>query len=105
MSNLNPTTNQRQWGHKAHTTHHKDKHNKEQKTKEMNNLNPTTNQRQWEHKAHTTHDKDKHNKAQKTKEMSNTDPTTNPEETEVFMKCKQFLSLSYKTPAMLLILI
>jgi hypothetical protein len=48
MSTLNPTTNQKQWGHKAHTTHHK-----EQKTKEMNNVNPTTNQRQWEHKAHT----------------------------------------------------
>jgi cytoskeletal protein RodZ len=45
---------QRQWEHKAHTTHNKDKHNKAQETKEMSNLNPTTNQRQWEHKAHTT---------------------------------------------------
>jgi hypothetical protein len=52
MNNLNPTTNQRQWEHKAHTAHDKD--NKAQKTKEMNNLNPTTNQRQWEHKAHIT---------------------------------------------------
>ena len=67
MSNLNPTTNQRQWEHKAHTTHDKDKHNKAQKTKEMSNLHPTTSQRQWEHKAHTTHDKDKHNKAKKLK--------------------------------------
>ena len=40
MSNLNPTTNQRQWEHKAHTTHDKDKHNKVQKTKEMSILNP-----------------------------------------------------------------
>jgi hypothetical protein len=46
MNNLNPTTNQRQWEHRAHTTHDKDKQNKAQKTKEMNNLNPTTNQRQ-----------------------------------------------------------
>ena len=53
MNNLNPTTNQRQWEHKAHKTQDKDKHNKAQKTKEMSNLNPTTNQRQWEHKAHT----------------------------------------------------
>ena len=45
MSTLNPTINQRQWEHKAHTTHDKDKHNKAQKTKEMSNLNPTTNQR------------------------------------------------------------
>ena len=67
MRNLNPTTNQGQWEHKAHTTQDKDKHNKANKTKEMNNLNPTTNQRQWEHKAHTTHEKDKHNKAKKTK--------------------------------------
>ena len=103
MNNLNPTTNQRQWEHKAHTTHDKAKHNKAQKTKEVNNLNPTTNQRQWEHKAHTTHHKDKHNKAKKTKEMNNPNLTTNPEGTQVFMKCKQFLSLSYKTPAMLLI--
>ena len=56
MSIPNCTTNQRQWEHKAHTTHDKDKHNKAQKTKEMSNLNPTTttNQTQWEHKAHTT---------------------------------------------------
>ena len=40
MNNLNPTTNQRQWEHKTHTTHDKDKHNKPQKTKEMRNLNP-----------------------------------------------------------------
>ena len=60
---------------------------------------------QWEYWALKTQDKDKHNKAQKTKEMSNTDPTTNPEGTQVFMKCKHFLSLSYKTPAMLLIYI
>ena len=58
MSNLNPTTNQRQWEYNAHTTHEKDKHNKARKTKEMNNLNPTTNQRQWEHKAHKKHHKD-----------------------------------------------
>ena len=62
MNNLNPTTNQRQWEHKAHTTHHKDKHNKAKKTKEMNNLNPTTNQRQWEHKAHTQRHTTKHRK-------------------------------------------
>ena len=55
MSIPNPTTNQRQWEHKAHTTHDKDKHNKAEKTKEMSTLNPTTNQRQWEHKAHTRH--------------------------------------------------
>jgi hypothetical protein len=36
MSNLNPTTNQRQWEHKAHTANDKD--NTTQKTKEMNNL-------------------------------------------------------------------
>jgi hypothetical protein len=48
---------------------------------------------------------DKHNTTQKTKEMNNPNPTTNPEGTQVFMKCKQFLSLSYKTPAMLLIYI
>jgi hypothetical protein len=77
MRNLNPTTKQRQWVHKAHTTHDKDKHNKAKKTKEMNILNPTTNQRQLEHKTHTTHDKDKHNKPQKTKEMRNLNPTTN----------------------------
>ena len=47
--------------------------------------------------------KDKHNTRQKTKEMSNPNPTTNPEGTQVFTKCKQLLSLSYKTPAMLLI--
>ena len=35
MSKLNPTTNQRQWEHNAHTTHDKDKYNKAQKTKEM----------------------------------------------------------------------
>ena len=50
-----------------------------------------------------TQDKDKHNTTQKTKEMSNPNPTTNPEGTQVLMKCKQFLSLSYKTPTMLLI--
>jgi hypothetical protein len=55
MNKLNPATNHRQWEHKAHTTHDKEKPNKAQKTKEMNNLNPTTNQRQWEHKAQTTH--------------------------------------------------
>jgi hypothetical protein len=49
-----------------------------------------------------TQDNDKHNTAQKTKEMGNPNPTTNPEGTQVFTKCKQFLSLSYKTPAMLL---
>jgi hypothetical protein len=51
-----PSTNQRQWEHKAHTTHDKDKHNTTQKTKEMNNLNPTTNQRQRKirHTHHTT---------------------------------------------------
>ena len=79
MNNLNPTTNQRQWEHKAHTTHDKDKHNKAQKTKEMSNQNPTTNQRQWEHKAHKTQDKDKHNKAKKTKEMSNLNPNNKSE--------------------------
>jgi hypothetical protein len=47
--------------------------------------------------------KDKHNTRQKTKELSNPNPTTNPEGTEVFMKCMQLLSLSYKTPTMLLI--
>ena len=62
-----------------------------------------TNQRQWEYWALKTQDKDKHNTTQKTKEISNTAPTTNPEGTQVFMKCKQFLSLSYKTPVMLLI--
>jgi hypothetical protein len=40
MSNLNTTTNQRQWEHKAQTTHDKHKHNTTQKTKEMSNLNP-----------------------------------------------------------------
>ena len=55
MSIPNPTTNQSQWEHKAHTTHDKDQHNKAEKTKEMSTLNPTTNQRQWEHKAHTRH--------------------------------------------------
>jgi hypothetical protein len=49
--------------------------------------------------------KEKHNTRQKTKEMSNTDPTTNPEGTQIFTKCKQLLSLSYKTSAMLLIYI
>ena len=49
--------------------------------------------------------KDKHNTRQKTKELSNPNPTTNPEGTQVFMKCKQFLSLSYKTPTILLIYI
>ena len=53
--------------------------------------------------AHKTQDKNKHNTTQKNKEMSNPNPTTNPEGTQVFMKCKHFLSLSYKTPAMLLI--
>jgi ribosomal 30S subunit maturation factor RimM len=71
----------------------------------MSNLNPTTNQRQWEHKAHTTHDKNKHNKVKKTKEMNNLNPTTNLEGTQVCMRCKQFLSLLYKTPIMLLIYI
>ena len=61
MNNLNPTTNQRQWEHRAHTTHDKDKQNKAQKTKEMNNLNPTTKHLQLEHKAHTIHHKDKQN--------------------------------------------
>ena len=50
-----------------------------------------------------TQDKNKHSTAQKTKEMSNPNPTTNPGGTQVFMKCKQFLSLSNKTPTMLLI--
>jgi hypothetical protein len=49
-----------------------------------------------------TQDKDKHNTTQKTKEMNKLNPTTNPKGTQVFMKCKQFLSLSYKTPTMLL---
>ena len=49
-----------------------------------------------------TQDKDKHNTTQKTKEMGNPNPTTNPKGTQIFTKCKQFLSLSYKTPAMLL---
>ena len=52
-----------------------------------------------------TQDKDKHNTTQKTKEMSNTDLTIKPEGTQVFTKCKQFLSFSYKTPTMLLIYI
>jgi hypothetical protein len=43
MSNLNPTTNQRKWEHKAHTTHHKDEHNTTQKTKEVSNTNITKN--------------------------------------------------------------
>ena len=50
-----------------------------------------------------TQDKDKHNTTQKTKEMNKLNPTTNPKGTQVFMKCKQLPSLSYKTPAMLLI--
>jgi hypothetical protein len=53
--------------------------------------------------AHKTQDKTKHNTIQKIKEMSNPNPTTNPEGTQVFTMCKQFLSLSYKTLAMLLI--
>ena len=52
-----------------------------------------------------TQDKDKHNTTKKTKEMNKLNPTTNPEGTKVFMKCKQFLSLSYKTLVMLLIYI
>ena len=67
MNNQNPTPNQRQWEHKAHTTHDNDKHNKAQKTKEMSNLNPTTNQRQWEHKAHTTKTKTNTTKHRKLK--------------------------------------
>jgi hypothetical protein len=55
--------------------------------------------------AHKTQDKNKHNTTQKNKEMSNLNPTTSPEGTQVFMKCKQLLYLSYKTPAMLLIYI
>ena len=82
MNNMKPTTNLRQWEHKAHTTEDKDKHNKAQKTKEMSNPNPTTNQRQWEHRTHTIHDKDKHNKAKKTKEMNNQNPTTNQRQSE-----------------------
>ena len=49
-----------------------------------------------------TQDKDKHNTTQKTKEMNNPNPTTNLEGTQVFTVCKQLLSLSYKTPTMLL---
>ena len=55
--------------------------------------------------AHNTQDKDKNNTTQKTKDMSNGDPTTNPDGAQVFVMCKQLLSLSYKTPAMLLIYI
>ena len=33
MSNLNPTTNQRQWEHKAHTTHDKTNTTKHRKLK------------------------------------------------------------------------
>ena len=51
----------------------------------------------WAHRTKTN------NTTQKNKEMSNPNPTTNPEGTQVIMECKQLLSLSYKTPAMLLI--
>ena len=53
MSIPNPTTNQRQWENKAHTTHDKDQHNKAEKTKEMSTLNPTTNQRDNGNIRHT----------------------------------------------------
>ena len=56
MSNLNPTTNQSQWEHPAHTTHDKDKHNKAQKTNEMSNLNlqQTRDNGNIRHTQHTT---------------------------------------------------
>ena len=56
MNNLNPTINQRQWEHKAHTTHDKDKHNKAKKTKEMSilNLQQTRDNGNIRHTQHTT---------------------------------------------------